>query len=141
MIRDIMYASSSRYHPHIISYCVQSVETHANVPHILHTNSCGAVDPAWRDLLQPRLEGSRRRFADQQARAAAAANRKPRYFGGRRNSQQPDRQANPVGSVAGGSGTRRHCDVPSPSLIGGNADEGDSLRPIRNKKETNEKRG
>jgi hypothetical protein len=35
MIRDTMYASSSSYHPSYQSYCVQSVETHSNVPHIL----------------------------------------------------------------------------------------------------------
>jgi hypothetical protein len=48
------------------------------------TNSCRAVNPARCDLLQPRFEGSRQRFADEQARAAAAAKRKPRFFGGGR---------------------------------------------------------
>jgi hypothetical protein len=43
VIRDIMYASSSRYHPHIISYCVQSVETHSNVPHILQIGAAGGT--------------------------------------------------------------------------------------------------
>jgi hypothetical protein len=45
------------------------------------TNRCRAVNHARWDLLQSRFEGSRQRFADEQARAAAEAKGKSRLFG------------------------------------------------------------
>jgi hypothetical protein len=57
------------------------------------------------------------------------------------SGQKQERLSNPVGSAAGGIGTQRQCEEPSPSTTGGNAVEGFSLRHLRKKRETNQKRG
>jgi hypothetical protein len=99
------------------------------------------VNDARRDRLQTQFGGNRQRFADEQARAAAATRPNPASFPAAGSGQQQGRRENPVGSTAGASGMQRECEEPSPSTTGGNDGEGVSLRSIRKKKNTNKGRG